>query len=346
MSFKAASSLIILALKEKPFKSLYNYKVLMLKRSGTSSFMPSSHVFPGGKIEPADSSTKWVEWIKKVHPEYLEKSLICNENRPSVLQGKIGEMDKDLSMRVTVLRETFEETGILLCRPKGIKSGSIWGQVFNSPLLTSWRTSVQKNPESFLDMCQELDCIPDVWALKLVGNWLTPGGYKKRFDTAFYTVCLPELKEAAADLTEIQQLDWYSPERLLRLNQAQQIWLPPPQVYEISRLMRFYMLEDLAEFAADREPKGCECFSSVRFCTSEGLIFPLPGDELYTASADDNRFAALPFSQTRCDKMHRLEIYSNGLCRVVVNNVKPRHGHILPVITENPSTQCCKINKK
>lgn len=343
MGWKEAASLVLMALKKKPYTSLFNYKILMLKRSGKSSFMPNGYVFPGGTVDAVDASNKWLSLFEKCGCPV--KSIVPENNLPPMFKNEAGNLlQKEISLRVTAIRETFEETGLLLCRTAKSPSDGLWAEHYTSTDLLSWRLQVQKQPDTFLDLCDSLQCVPDVWALKLWSNWLTPPGENKRFDTVFYTACLPHQPEGVADNTEIQELTWYSPDRLLRLSMQGNLWLPPPQLYELSRIMRFCMLEDAAEFANQREGQGCERYSTARLKTKEGSLFPLPGDDAY-GEKDENRFLDYDFAGARshCMHIHRIETFRDGRCRLAVQNADATFGHILPVVEEiaNPS-QCCK----
>ena len=56
-------------------------------------------------------------------------------------------------------------------------------------------------------MCQGLECYPDLWALHEWSNWLTPTTFPgKRFDTAFYLACLPNVPEAKFEESEMEDL--------------------------------------------------------------------------------------------------------------------------------------------
>ena len=39
----------------------FDYRVLMVKRSSKSKFMPNAYVFPGGVVAEADTSGSWLE---------------------------------------------------------------------------------------------------------------------------------------------------------------------------------------------------------------------------------------------------------------------------------------------
>lgn len=55
--------------------------------------------------------------------------------------------------------------------------------------------------------------------------------------------------------------------------------LPPPQVYELGRLLNFVSYEDLEKFARERDKKGMELIFPVLMPTSDGLLNVLPGEQ-------------------------------------------------------------------
>ena len=77
--------------------------------------------------------------------------------------------------------------------------------------LSKWRSLIQKDDSNFLLMCQEMNILPDIWALHEWGCWLTPIRKKviepplkpKRFDTIFYICCLDEIPPTSQDDDEM-----------------------------------------------------------------------------------------------------------------------------------------------
>lgn len=100
----------------------FNYKLLSIKRSTKSKFMPDTHVFPGGNISSADKSTDWLQLYEKFgFQRDAFARLDYKVNRPPILQDYDSENAKEqlpqfLSLRIGAIRETFEECGILICR--------------------------------------------------------------------------------------------------------------------------------------------------------------------------------------------------------------------------------------
>jgi hypothetical protein len=67
------------------------------------------------------------------------------------------------------------------------------------------------------------------------------------------------------------------PEELLDSCSKQEISLPPPQYYELSRLITFDCIEQLANFGVQRNSTGSELWMPVRIKTSDGEVTLFPG---------------------------------------------------------------------
>src|SRR5215831_13982359 len=79
-------------------------KVLMGKRHHGHVFMPGRYVFPGGRIDPAD---RRMPVAAPLDPR-TEAKLMMHIRRPSVTRAQ--------ALALAAVRETFEETGLLLGR--------------------------------------------------------------------------------------------------------------------------------------------------------------------------------------------------------------------------------------
>lgn len=68
-------------------------------------------------IEPSDADLKW-ENLFKYHGfnETSFKSLIpASKTRPEIFGSVKNELIREVSLRISAIRETFEECGILFC---------------------------------------------------------------------------------------------------------------------------------------------------------------------------------------------------------------------------------------
>ena len=80
-------------------------KVLLGKRHHAHKFMPGKFVFPGGRLEPND---RLMPSATPLNP-FTEQYLMRNVKRPSAARAK--------GLALAAIRETFEETGLILGAP-------------------------------------------------------------------------------------------------------------------------------------------------------------------------------------------------------------------------------------
>jgi hypothetical protein len=66
----------------------------------------------------------------------------------------------------------------------------------------------------------------------------------------------------------------------LELCYKQEIILPPPQLYELSRLITFGSIEHLANFAVHKNSTGSELWMPVRQQALDGEVTLLPGIQI------------------------------------------------------------------
>ncbi|KAI0468458.1 hypothetical protein F4859DRAFT_205009 [Xylaria cf. heliscus] len=139
-------------------------QVLLLHRVNTSTSFPSAHVFPGGNLSDFHEGT--------IAP-----------------RGDVERHDDCLAYRLAAIRETFEESGILLARHGGE----------NGPLLklpTSERDRARQiiydSRISFRRWLESVGGVPDTKGLEPFTRWITPLSMgPKRFTTQMYVYMLP-----------------------------------------------------------------------------------------------------------------------------------------------------------
>ena len=126
-------------------------QILMGRRAGGHKFMPNKYVFPGGRVERADAHAPIAAPLPPITRSALEKHLPAH---------------RAAALAAAAIRETFEETGIMLARPlAGRKRKN------RSP----WRDFHAQNLGADLEHVQ------------LVARAITPPYHGRRFDTWFFT---------------------------------------------------------------------------------------------------------------------------------------------------------------
>ncbi|KAJ8407913.1 hypothetical protein AAFF_G00269570 [Aldrovandia affinis] len=360
-----------------PHKSVFDYEVLLLKRSGKSGFMPNASVFPGGLVDSSDFSSDWLETFKSFrHSPNFGLAVVKQppETRPPIFATdrlKLGSpIPGDVAFRICAVRETFEESGVLLVVPKNeeksimdtlTRSGgdniptclTRISELWDKRELAKWRSLVIENPFNFIRMCKELDCLPNIWAMHEWGNWLTPTGVygkQRRYDTAFFICCLQEIPHTVQDEKEIVHFEWSTPSEVLQSYQARTLWIAPPQFYDLSRLCRFPQLQDLHSFARERALEGCEQWLPVRLVCTDCTISLLPGDGLYPEYLDLSEESDVNLTTEK--SLEQLQQESSALHRIlsfdpyantIHMSITPKYKHLQPI--GGPVQTCPSMHK-
>ena len=335
------------------WSKVFDYQVLMLKRSSRSKFMPNAFVFPGGVSSDIDFSKEWKEYFGAhgVDTSDLHNLLPEGQDRPFLLEAQktdpLEQLDRHISFRLSAIRETFEESGILLYYDrKNKEKGLTSAHTFNcdSKDLEIIRKKVHSEPSEILKLYKDLQLLPDIFNLSEWSDWLTPVDLHeqgaRRFDTMFYTACLPELPQTILEKQEISAVSWAEPASILNQFYQQELWLAPPQVYELCRLLNFENLQQLNDFARKRQNEGCVNWLPVRLKCEDGLLSLLPGDSMYpenpdfTGSPDKKNLnvykGTIEDSMLNSKNLNRLTFKDRYDCIPKVN-IPASHGHVNPL---------------
>ncbi|KAI0425175.1 hypothetical protein F5Y09DRAFT_322399 [Xylaria sp. FL1042] len=138
-------------------------QALLLHRVKTSTSFASAHVFPGGNLSDFHDGT--------IPPP-----------------GDPRRHEDSLAYRLGAIRETFEESGILLAR-----EGSKDGPLLNLPTAErdEARKAIYENDISFGKWLESVGGVADTDGLLPFTRWVTPHGPPKRFTTQMYLYMLP-----------------------------------------------------------------------------------------------------------------------------------------------------------
>jgi 8-oxo-dGTP pyrophosphatase MutT (NUDIX family) len=155
--------------------------VLVGRRHDGHAFMAGKFVFPGGRIERSDARMQCVGSLDKASERRLLFGL------PTRAQHKAR------ALALAALRETFEETGLMIGRRH--KSASA---MRNCP--TDWKPYA------------DAGVLPDLSRLTFVARATTPPGRPRRFDTRFFiadrTDIAAELADPSGPDGEFVELKW------------------------------------------------------------------------------------------------------------------------------------------
>lgn len=199
-------------------------EILLTRRHENLAFMGGMWVFPGGTLCPADTSAASLASI----PEAARVG--CHRLRD--LEGHALPTTTCLGLAIAAVRETFEETGVLLATTvEGHHCGSE-----RLARLHDRQRAIVSQPELFATSLQEEHLRLDVRRLVYWSHWITPSTVPKRFDTRFFLASLPPEQRATVDNIEATELCWRTPASLIAAAHDGTMTLSRPTLYNLMEL--------------------------------------------------------------------------------------------------------------
>ncbi len=186
--------------------------LLMLERSARSVFVPSVWVFPGGGVDPGDSTEALTAACRGITAETADLLL---------------ESPGALRFWVAAIREAFEEAGVLFgLGPDGGAPGPEVMARAGHPL----------DSRAFTALVDEHRLTLDAGALTYVGRFVTPPGSPRRFDARFFLAEVPPEQEPVHDGVEIAAMTWMGTGEILLRHSHGEFPLITPTLTMVKRL--------------------------------------------------------------------------------------------------------------
>ncbi len=169
-----AASLILLRLEGR------EHRVLIGRRPPEARFLPGRYVFPGCAVEPDDSRAR--------PASELDADMV-----DSMAVG--GKGMRALSLAMAAVRETFEETGLLLAEPGDV-----------GPVRSPAGSAIRAHGVA-----------PALHRLAYVGRAITPAPSPIRFHARFFVADAQYTTGALGGDSELKDLHWCSVNEFARL---------------------------------------------------------------------------------------------------------------------------------
>jgi 8-oxo-dGTP pyrophosphatase MutT (NUDIX family) len=192
----------------------------LLTRVRQMTFAAGMSVFPGGRVEPADADLPFAG-----SAEPLARRFGCAEELARILLG-------------AAVRETFEETGVLLTTPTRELAGA--------------RADVEAGRVGFGELLREHELTVPVDALAPWARWVTPAGEARRYDTRFFVAALPDGARADDVSTESSSAAWVPVGQAIEEQQRGDRRLMPPTMATLTSLLDFATVADAMAAAPER----------------------------------------------------------------------------------------------
>jgi 8-oxo-dGTP pyrophosphatase MutT (NUDIX family) len=188
-------------------------EVFMMVRHYQIEFASGALVFPGGSVDAGD------------------QDIVA---RPELYAGVEGDDATTLQFRIAAIRETFEESRILLARPRG--SAELIDARRAGEIADAHRDALNDGKVGFADILADNDLALALDLLVPYAHWITPEGMKKRFDTWFFLAEAPPEQVGRHDGKESTDSIWLSPREALEGGNNGRFTLPFPTTRNLIKL--------------------------------------------------------------------------------------------------------------
>jgi len=189
-------------------------EVLLLLRRRGSNFVGGMSVFPGGGVDAEDAGP---------HAEALADGL--DEGAAS---ARLDMPEGALAHWVAVIRETFEEAGVLLARSPDRPAPISFDAVDVRERFAAHRGEVDAGRALLTDVIRAENLRLATDLIHYTARWITPPGPPRRYDTRFFIARAPVGQVPSADRTEAVAAEWMRPvDALERFAEGELLMLPP-----------------------------------------------------------------------------------------------------------------------
>ena len=219
-------------------------EVLILRKASGKHFASGALVFPGGKVDAADTA----------------------------FADNIGEERNELSdLKIAAIREMYEECGIALVREQGIE------KLLDATGVATYQDTYEN--ASILEMAAAVPLGLATDRLTHFAHWITPPGRPKRFDTHFFVAPAPSGQmNPHVDGYEIVEAQWHRPQSLLDDVHAGKVKLVLPTMMNIMKLSE---VGDVAAAIALAQERIIIPVTPTRIETPDGERLVIPEEAGY-----------------------------------------------------------------
>jgi 8-oxo-dGTP pyrophosphatase MutT (NUDIX family) len=207
-------------------------EVYLLRRQSTMEFLPRKYVFPGGKTQESDREVD--AWVGP-SSEAWGKRLGC-------------DADTARGLVVAAVRETFEESGILLAGPDADNVVSDT----SAPDMQAARLELEDGEYGFAEFLAGRGLVLRSDLLGAWSHWITPSFEPRRYDTRFFVAALPHGQVVGELPGEADRAHWTPMAEVLEAVDAGTAMMLPPTAVTCREVSR-HAAADILTASAERE---------------------------------------------------------------------------------------------
>ena len=240
-------------------------EVFLIERAAKTNF-GGAYVFPGGKVDLEDSSGRLSDMCQGVSDEDASAALGIDKG--------------GLAYWVAVIRECFEEAGILLAYRKDGNNFDPEDEVENERFI-DFRKRLNEGEPVLAEMCKGEELFLATDRLAYLAHWITPKVEKRRYDTRFFIAQAPEGQEAIHDGSESVNSIWIKPEDALKQFEEGKLLMIMPTIKNLESICGYNNTKELLEDKNSINPYDIVTIEPKFFMKDGKYVGLLPGDEGY-----------------------------------------------------------------
>ena len=199
----------------------------MLRRQASMAFAAGMYAFPGGRVDPKDMSDTAVSWAG---PDVAEWARRLGTDEPAA-RGFV----------CAAVRETFEESNVLLTEPNVDPSG--WDDA---------REALVRRDLAFSAFLSKRGLAIQSDLLAPWAHWITPRFEERRYDTWFFVAAVPAGQEPQDVSGEADRAVWVRPADAVTAAQRGEADMLPPTWIVLSELASYGSVKEVMVAAAGR----------------------------------------------------------------------------------------------
>jgi 8-oxo-dGTP pyrophosphatase MutT (NUDIX family) len=209
-------------------------EVYLLRRHVDMAFAAGMCVFPGGGVDPRDFDHE-IGWVGPPASEW------------SALLGVEESLARALV--IAAVRETFEESGVLLAGPTD-------DTVVSDTTAADWeadRVALEAREVSFTSVLERRGLKLRTDLLRLWGSWVTPVFEPRRYDTRFFVAEMPSGQVTRDVSTESDKVLWLPVRDAIRAVDEQRMLMLPPTYCTCLEIFEYGAPGEVLDAAAGRD---------------------------------------------------------------------------------------------
>lgn len=206
----AVASATVLLLRD----GVEGLETFMIRRMAAMKFAAGMHVFPGGVVDASDAQCRGI----------------------------------DEPLKAAAIRETFEETGLLLAD----------GALTDLDALEADRLALIAHETALDDVLARHDLVPRPQWLRPWSRWITPAFLPRRYDTWFFVTPAPQGFDVRHAAEESDASQWVTPAEGLAAAERGEWSLMPPTAFTLRELLRYRSTAQVFDAAKQRVVRPLE----------------------------------------------------------------------------------------